>query len=166
MAAIPILLMRFTGPLRRPLGVILAGGVLAAGISSVRAVDLANAELPEPVSLIGRHDEMVVDTVARGMLPVALWHAERRRVVLVASQRTLVAHPHRWLATLGRRRLVYVSVAALGGNAAGRAHIRGALRRDGRKLRQRGVLILWDPQHSVGTLGERVFAASRPRQRP
>src|SRR3954453_18358714 len=165
-AAIPILLMRFTGPLRRPLGVILAAGVLAAGISSVRAVDRANADLPEPGALIGRHGEMLVDSDARGMLPVALWHAQRRRIVLVASQRTLVDHPDRWLATLGRRRLVYVSVAALGGNAAGRAHIRGALRREGRRLHQRGVLILWDPQHSVGTLGERVSAASRARHRP
>jgi hypothetical protein len=165
-AAIPILVIRFTGPLRRPLGVILAGGVLAAGISSVRAVDRANADLPRPAALIGRHDEMLVDTDARGMLPVALWHAQRRRIVLVASQRTLVDHPHRWLAALGRQRLVYVSVAAVGGDAAGRAHIRGALRRQGRRLHQRGVLILWDPQHSVGSLGERVFAASRARQRP
>ena len=84
--------------LQRPLAAILAAVLLGSG-----AATLLRSAAGAPAPVLATSDGVVVDNVARGILPPVIWQLDDDATVLAADQRWLLAHESEWLPVSGAR---------------------------------------------------------------
>lgn len=84
---------------RVPLGV--AGAAALATAATISALDQFPAAGQTPPTQLGRTERLVLENVARGVLPRIVWRLPDDARVFAAHQRHLLAHQGAWLSELG-----------------------------------------------------------------
>ena len=151
LAFIPVSVARCFGNSQRlALALFCALLLIAGGVNLAQALAGGNATLVPPAE-VTRADTLLVDSVARGVLPRIVWYLPPETTVFAAPQSFLLQHQSRWLDRLQDG--AYVGVSIYGGAPAGQAQIVKSL------SQQRRVL----PQHSDWQLGA-VYQVTAPAQ--
>jgi hypothetical protein len=106
-AFVPVLVVgSLPGWVRVPLGAAAAAALATAATIAALGQFPAPGQTPPPE--LERADALVLDNVARGVLPRIVWRLPDDARVFAASQRYLLGHQHAWLNELGPGTL-YVS---------------------------------------------------------
>jgi hypothetical protein len=115
-AFMPVFLLRFCRKFRAPLTVFFCLGLLLFGSASVLHLNDVNNRRPDPAALLKPSDRMVVDNVARGILPRIFWHVPDDKLIFAAHQDYLLAHRDIWLSRLDSES-IYISELSYGNTA-------------------------------------------------
>lgn len=107
-AFIPVFLLRFGRKFRVLLTICFCVSLLLFGSASVLHPNYVNSRKPDPAALLKSSDVVVVDNVARGILPRIFWHVPDDKLMFAASQDYLLDHQDIWLSRLDGES-VYIS---------------------------------------------------------
>lgn len=151
LAFVPVSVVRCLGSSKRlALALFCALLLVAGGVNLAQSLAGGNATLIPPAE-VTRANALLVDTVARGVLPRIVWYLPPETPVFAAPQSFLLQHQSRWLDRLQDG--AYVGVSIYGGAPAGQAQIVKALSRQHRVL----------PQHREWQLGT-IYQVTAPAQ--
>jgi hypothetical protein len=120
LAFLPVVVLRELGRLRVPLLLLWCCGMAASGGISVDRLVSGWRGLPDPGPVLQAAPAVLVDNLARGVLPCVAWHVPGDRLMLAGSQAYLLKHGDLCLAGL-RAGGVYVSDESYGNTPGGRA---------------------------------------------
>jgi hypothetical protein len=113
-AFIPVFLLRFCRKFRALLTVFFCFGLLLFGSASVLHPNYVNNGRPDPSALLKSSDMIVVDNVARGILPRIFWHVPDDKLIFAANQDYLLNHQDLWLSYLNNSESIYISELSYG----------------------------------------------------
>jgi hypothetical protein len=131
LAFLPVVVLRELGRLRVPLLLLWCCGMAASGGISVDRLMSRWRALPDPGPVLQAAPAVLVDNLARGVLPCVAWHVPDDRLMLAGSQTYLLNHRDAWLSRM-QAGGVYVSEESYGNSEAARAQLRRLLSRQTR----------------------------------
>lgn len=118
----PVLLVVRLRPLTTPALLLLCAAATAAGTGGVERQVARSARWPDPQRPLGAAPAVMVDNVARGVLPCVTWHLADDQAVLAAPEAWLLEHTEHWTTCLAPG-AIYVSVTSYGNTPAGRERL-------------------------------------------
>ncbi|MBN1674483.1 MAG: glycosyltransferase family 39 protein [Kiritimatiellae bacterium] len=128
-AFVPVLLIRRLGRGRTTAATLLSLNTLFfATVAVVRPV-YQQRGIPEPTALLSRFDKLIVDNIARGVLPRILLHLSEEQIVLAGTQDFLFANAGLWLPGLDTS-TAYVSELSYRSNREGQTRLLQLMREE------------------------------------
>ncbi|MEW6198920.1 MAG: glycosyltransferase family 39 protein [Planctomycetota bacterium] len=118
----PVLLLARLRPLVTPTLLLLCTAATATGAVGVQRQVARSAHAPDPHRFLSTAPVVVVDNVARGVLPCIAWHLADDQPVLAAPEAWLLEHVDGWTTRLAPG-AIYVGVASYGNTPAGRERL-------------------------------------------
>lgn len=118
----PVLLLVRLRPLAAPALVVVCAAATVAGTAGVQRQVARSARTPDPQRYLATAPAVVIDNVARGVLPCVVWHLADDQLVFAAPETRLVEHPDQWTTRLAPG-AIYVSVTSYGNTPAGRERL-------------------------------------------
>jgi hypothetical protein len=108
-AFIPVLIIRIFGRFRTGLMTALILLQIFFGSLDMLYMNYPDNKRPEPISWLRNADNIMIDNVARGVLPGIIWHIPDTTLVFAADQEYLLNNIHKWKPMLKENSL-YLSV--------------------------------------------------------
>jgi len=138
LAFVPVLALRSLARGRAAAATAFCLALAASGGARVVHARQASELAPDPSGLWRSSKRIVLDNVARGILPRVFWHVPAETLIFAAEQEYLLGHREAWLGALGAGSL-YISELSYGGTEDRRARILAAIvRRFGKVQRIEG----------------------------
>ena len=162
-AFVPVLALAGWGTWSRARVAIAAGGgaaLVAAGAVAVLGSPAPGVMAPEgPATALERADVVLLDNVARGVLPRVLWRVPDRARVFAAHQQHLLDDPDAWLPRLGQGDVVVLGLPPSDPRYGNSRELAAEV---GRLIRTRWRLVPAPDPLEAG----RVFVVEGPPRRP
>ncbi len=115
-AFVPVLIIRIFGRFKASLRIILIISMLFFGSLDMFYMNYPDNRRPEPVSWLKESDTILIDNVARGVLPGIIWHIPDDKLIFAADQGYLLKNSHEWKSRLTENGL-YLSILLYGNSS-------------------------------------------------
>ena len=136
-AFFPVLVIRFLGNFKAALMICLCFLQTLFGSLDMLYLNYPDSRRPEQSALLRDSDMILVDNVARGVLPGIFWHIPDDKLIFAADQRYLLDHREIWQSELGPRS-IYVSVLLYGNSMKQQQEILDIIRQEHRTISTSG----------------------------
>lgn len=136
-AFFPVLIIRFLGRFKAVLMICLCFLQTLFGSLDMLYLNYPDSRRPEQSALLRDSDMVLVDNVARGILPGILWHIADDKLMFAADQRYLLDHREIWQSELGPNS-IYVSVLLYGNSIQQQQEILDVIRQEHRTISTSG----------------------------
>ncbi|UCC79890.1 MAG: glycosyltransferase family 39 protein [Candidatus Zixiibacteriota bacterium] len=128
-AFVPVLIIRVFGRFKSILMMVLIVSQIFFGGLDMFYMNYPDNKRPEPVSWLKESDTILIDNVARGVLPGIIWHVPDDKLVFAADQNYLIENSAEWKSRLTDNSL-YLSILLYGNTSQRQREILDVIKQD------------------------------------